>query len=140
MASVYGINPGVGVRHHLPGLAEIGVSGQYVPHLGPLARWKKTIKNLYRELREALGQDDESHGQLYIREGGETKAEWEASDRKALLPGLPPQGEHPPQIVIDSILPDEALKALFEIDFSQLESTSFEWNRRRREWVPKERW
>jgi hypothetical protein len=100
----------------------------------------KAIKNLYRELREALGQDDESHGQLYIREGGETKAEWEASDRKAPLPGLPPQGEHPPQIVIDSILPDEALKALFEIDFSQLASTSFEWDRKRREWVPKERW
>jgi len=59
---------------------------------------------------------------------------------KSPLARIPPQGEHPPQIVIDSILPDEALKALFEIDFSQLASTSFEWDRKRREWVPKERW
>jgi len=101
--------------------------------------WKQ-VKSLYEDLREALGHERNSHGQLYIREGGETKAQWEASDRKALLPGLPPQGEHPPQIVIDSTLPDEALQALFEIDFTQLEHNSFSWDRTRREWVPRERW
>jgi hypothetical protein len=100
----------------------------------------KGVKTLYDELREALGHEKDSHGQLYVREGGETKAEWEASGRKALLPGLPPEGEHPPQIVIDSTLPDEALRALFEIDFSQLESNSFDWDRKRREWVPRDRW
>lgn len=78
----------------------------------------KGIKALYNELREALGEEESSHGQLYVREGGETKAEWEASGRQALLPGLPPPGVHPPQIVIDSTLPDEALEALFEIDFN----------------------
>ncbi len=98
------------------------------------------VKKLYAELRDALGEPENSHGQLYVREGGETKAEWEASNGKALLPGLPPQGEHPPQIVIDSTLPDEALEALFEIDFSQLESQSFEWDRTNRQWMPRDRW
>lgn len=98
------------------------------------------IKTLYNELRKALGEEEDSHGQLYVREGGETKAEWEASGRQALLPGLPPPGVHPPQIVIDSTLPDEALEALFEIDFNELEGHSFDWDRGRREWVPKDRW
>jgi len=75
---------------------------------------------------------------VYIRRGGETKSEWEASDRKALLPGLPPQGVHPPEIVIDSLLPDEALRLLFEIYFSKLEAQSFVWDWNRREWVPSE--
>jgi hypothetical protein len=96
------------------------------------------VKGLYRELREALREAEDSHGQLCIRQGGETKSEWEASDRKALLPGLPLQGEHPPEIVIDSLLPDEALQLLFEIDFRKLEARSFAWDRHRREWVPKE--
>ncbi len=100
----------------------------------------KGIKTLYNELREALGHEEDSHGQLYVREGGETKAEWEASGRKAPLPGLPAEGERPPQIVIDSILPDEALEALFRLDFSQLESSSFDWDRDRREWVPRDPW
>ena len=50
----------------------------------------KAVKVLYNELREALGEAEDSHGQLYVREGGDTKAEWEASEgRKGLLPGLP---------------------------------------------------
>jgi hypothetical protein len=87
-----------------------------------------------------LGEGEDSHGQLYVREGGETKAEWEASGRKGLLPGVPPQGEHPPQIVIDSLLPDRALEALFEIDFSELEDSSFKWDWDREEWVPRDGW
>jgi hypothetical protein len=101
----------------------------------------KSVKPLYHELREALGKDEDSHGQLYVREGGQTKAEWEASGRKeALLPRIPPPDEHPPQIVIDSILPDEATEALFRIDFEALEGSSFDWDRDLREWVPRDRW
>jgi hypothetical protein len=101
----------------------------------------KAVKRLYSELREVLGKDEDSHGQLYVREGGLTKAEWEESGRKdALLPGIPPPDEHPPQIVIDSILPDEAIEALFRIDFDALEESSFVWDRDLREWVPRDRW
>lgn len=101
----------------------------------------KAVKRLYHELREALGKDEDSRGQLYVREGGPTKAEWEASGREnALLPGIPPQGEHPPQIVIDSILPDEAIEALFRIDFEALDESSFHRDRDLREWVPRDRW
>jgi hypothetical protein len=101
----------------------------------------KAVKRLYHELREALDKDEDSHGQLYVREGGPTKAEWEASGREnALLPGIPPQGEHPPQIVIDSILSDEAIEALFRIDFEALDESPFHWDRDLREWVPRDRW
>jgi hypothetical protein len=96
----------------------------------------KAVKKIYHELREALDQDEESHGQLYIREGGATKDEWERSGRKALLPGLPEPGENPPQIMIDSILPGEAWEALFDIDYEVLDEVSFEWNRECRAWVP----
>jgi hypothetical protein len=100
----------------------------------------KNVKRFYGEIREALGKTEDSHGQLYVREGGATKEEWEASGRQGPLPGLPPLGEWPPQIVIDSILPAEALEALFQIDYDELEASSFEWDRERREWVPKDQW
>lgn len=98
----------------------------------------KAVKRIFGELRYALDEGEDSHGQIYIREGGLTRDEWEASGRKALLPGLPEPGEHPPQIVIDSILPDEAIEALFEIDYDELWHSSFDWDQEKREWVPRE--
>lgn len=62
---------------------------------------------------------------------------WENSGRKVLLPGLPEPGDNPPQIMIDSILPDEAWEALFDIDYEALGGVSFEWSRERRAWMPR---
>lgn len=95
---------------------------------------RRPVKNLNHELRTALGEAEKSRGHLYIRKGGETKSEWEARVGKPFLPGLPHPGGHPPQIVIDLLLPDEALKSLFEIDFEEFDAQSFAWDRKRREW------
>lgn len=100
----------------------------------------KAVKRLYEELRDALDKDEDSHGQIYVREGGKTKEEWEASGRTASLPGLPEPDDHPPQIVIDSILPDEAIEALFRIDWETLEHSSFDWDGDQGQWVPRDRW
>lgn len=62
--------------------------------------WKR-VKRLMRELREAFGEPEGSHVQLYLRPDAITKVEFERSDRKVGPPGFHRDpGGHPEDLLV----------------------------------------
>ena len=76
--------------------------------------WRR-LKVLMGELRKAFGATEGSHIQLYLRPDAVTKAEWEESDRELGPPGFHRNNEHhPEELLVDSLMSDEELKAMVD--------------------------
>jgi hypothetical protein len=75
--------------------------------------WKR-LKRLMEELRDALGREEGSHGQLYVRPDVVTRKEWEASKPHGPMPGFPKPGTEHEQLQIDTLWSDDEYQALFE--------------------------
>lgn len=76
--------------------------------------WRR-LKALMVELREAFGAPEGSHLQLYLRPDAVTKEEWEASGRRLGPPGFHRSNEHhPEELLVDSLMSDEELKAMVD--------------------------
>lgn len=75
--------------------------------------WRR-LKGLMGQLREALGQPEGSHGQLYIRPDVVSDEEWEASQRQGPMPGSPKPGTERDELIIDTLWTDDDYRAVFE--------------------------
>lgn len=79
--------------------------------------WKR-LKQFRTELRVARNEEEDSHGQIYVRPDPITTQEWEDGDRKGPVPGAPKPGTDE-GLLVDSLMTDEELQALFESPVQQ---------------------
>jgi hypothetical protein len=77
--------------------------------------WKR-VKRLMRELREAFGEPERSHVQLYLRPDAITKVEFERSHRKVGPPGFHRNpGCHPEELLVTTLMSDDDLRRIVEL-------------------------
>jgi len=89
----------------------------------------QALKRLVADLHKARAR--ESWGQVVIRPGviGEDEA-----DGKVTLPGFPIPKNPNVEITLDSRMPDEAYRALFDLDLDAFDGGTLHWNPTTGEW------
>lgn len=109
------------------------------PFLQPVAdgaaeRLKEFFRDLHRQTdwgRESLQQ------QVFIRPDAISHEEWVQSRGRGRMPGWREEDPTEPELVLTSLMPDEAWEALAELDVESLEGgRSYSWSDEHREWRP----
>jgi hypothetical protein len=107
------------------------------PFLRPAAEGAaERLKEFFREIHERTRWGREARQrQLYIRPEAISAEEWEASGRRGRLPGWRPEDPQEPELVMTSLMPDEAWEALVDLDPATLEAGgSYWWSEKERCW------
>lgn len=107
------------------------------PFLRPVADGAaRRLRRFFWELHEKTrwGRDARLR-QIYIRPDAVTVEEWERSERKGRLPGWRHENPEEPELVMSSLMPENAWEALAELDVESLEpGGSYSWSSEERRW------
>jgi hypothetical protein len=107
------------------------------PFLRPVADGAaERFKRFFWELHEGTRWGREARiRQIYVRPDAVTSEEWERSGRRGRLPGWRHEDPQQPELVMTSLMPDEAWEALAELDPDLLEAGgSYWWSDEERRW------
>lgn len=107
------------------------------PFLRPVADGAaERFKRFFWELHEGTRWGREARiRQIYVRPDAVTSEEWERSGRRGRLPGWRREDPQQPELVMTSLMPDEAWEALAELDPDLLEAGgSYWWSDEERRW------
>jgi hypothetical protein len=107
------------------------------PFLRPVADGAaERLRRFFWELHEKTRWGREARlRQIYIRPDAVTVEEWDRSEQKGRLPGWPNEDPDGPELVMSSLMPDEAWEALAELDVESLEQGgSYSWSNDERRW------
>jgi hypothetical protein len=129
------------IRAQGEGIAVIVISSTLPIFLEPFLRpvadgAAERLKRLFCELHEKTRWGREARiRQIYVRPDAVTVEEWERSGRRGRLPGW--RHENPPEaeLVLSSLMPDEAWEALAQLNVECLEpGGSYSWSAEDRRW------
>jgi len=107
------------------------------PFLQPIADGAADrLKRFFWELHEKTRWGREARlRQIYIRPDAVGDEEWERSGRRGRMPGWRKESPTEPEIVLSSLMPDEAWEALAKLDVDSLEGGgSYSWSDEDRCW------